>query len=218
MTLHDLMQALTAADLYPIPVEGEVERESIRGLSFVGNLEAFIQAAKALNTRCVFVTSRTLEERDFLYQEGEVDGGRRYKVVGRRELRADLYSDVDLRGVESSLNEFADRLGCECGYLLAVHSPTERLEYILHLEWWKRFSELRERAIEKILQERDLAESKQNEAEEKRTQQILNGLRGLINDPDFVRLPTQRAMQAYAFERIGDLDTLSPTMLKTEIQ
>ncbi len=171
MTLHDLIQVLAAADLHPIPVEGAIDRESIRGLCFVGNLEAFIQAAKALNARCVFVASRTLQEMDFLYQEDGADSGRRYAAAGRREPQEDLGVDVDLRGVESSLNEFKERLGSECGYRLAVHSPTERLEYVLHLEWWKRFSELRDGAVAKILQERDLAESRLNEEEEKHSQQ-----------------------------------------------
>lgn len=244
MTLHDLMQALTATNLYPIPVEGDIDYESVQGLSFIGDLEAFIQAAKALNARCVFVTSRTLEGMDFLYQAVEVTGGPqhyaavrrrdlhdaqpaieglelqmwRHTTAGRRDIQTDLGSVVDLREVEPSLNEFKERLGSECGYRLTVHSPTEWLEYILHLEWWKRFSKLRDGAIEKILQERALAESKQNEKEEKRSGQILNALRLLINDPDFVRLPTQRAMQAYALERIADLDIIHPNTLKTEIQ
>jgi hypothetical protein len=123
-----------------------------------------------------------------------------------------------LRGVEPALDEFKVHLNLECGYRLIVHLPHASLEYVLHLPWWQRFSELRESVIERIHQERELAESKLIEEEEQCSQQMLKALRELINDPEFVRLPTQRAMQAYAFEGIMGLETINPNTLKLEIQ
>jgi hypothetical protein len=216
MTSGELVQTLTSADLYAIPVEGDIDRDSVRGLSFRGNLESFIQAAKALNTRCVFIASRVLQESDFLCQEG--GSGLRTVAARRRASGAEPGGDIDLRTVEPALNEFKVHLGLESGFRLMVHLPHTTLEYVLHLPWWQRFSELRERAIEKVYQERELAESRLIEEEERRSQQILGALRELINDPEFVQLPTQRAMQAYAFERIAGLDTINPNTLKLEIQ
>jgi hypothetical protein len=219
MTRHELIQSLSAADLYPIPVEGDIDAERIRGLSFLGDLNGFIQAAKALNVRCVFIASRVMEESDFFYHEDPAKLS--YAATRQRTLPTgpiDLGDNIDLREIDPSLNEFKAHLGDECGFKLTVHSSTTILQYVLLLEWWQEFSELRERAIEKILQELELAESKQMEEEERRTQRILDSVRELINDPDFVRLPTQRAMQAYAFERIAGLDTINPNILKVEIQ
>ncbi|MBI1916417.1 MAG: hypothetical protein HYS12_17040 [Planctomycetes bacterium] len=216
MTLPELMQSLTSADLYPIPVEGDIERPSVRGLAFLGDLDAFIQSAKALSVRCVFIATRVLQESDFLYEEGHPRVS--YVAARRRALHADAGLSVDLRGVEPSLNEFKAYVGRECGFRLAVHLPNTTLEYVLHQPWWQRFSELRQRVIEKVLQERELAESKEVEEEERRSQEVLNALRELINDPEFVGLPTQRAMQAYAFERIAGLNSINPNTLKIEIQ
>jgi hypothetical protein len=219
MTLHDLMQTLTTADLYPILVEGDIDRDSVRGLSFVGNLDGFIQAAKALGARCVFVMCKTLEEVDFFFQAEDANGGRPlFTDTEEPDPQSNVETSVDLRAVELSLNEFKDRLGSECGYRLAVYSPTVRLEYILHLEWWNRFSELRIDGIEKVLQKRYSAEAQRREEEEIQRQKIVDTLRELIHDPDFVRLPTQLAMREYAFEKVANLDTVDPKSITTEIQ
>lgn len=219
MTRHELIQSLGAADLYPIPVDDEIERESARGLSFLGDLNGFIQAAKVLNARCVFLAGRTMQESDFLYPE---DAAKLSYAAprGRIPLResAELGGNIDLREIDASLKDFDTRLGDECGFKLAVHSIPTILEYVLYSEWWQKFSALREQAIEKILQERIQAESKRIEDEERRTQQTLDSVRELINDPEFVHLPTQIAMQAYAFERIPGLDTINANTLKSEIQ
>jgi hypothetical protein len=213
------MQTLTASDLYPILVEGDIDRDSVRGLSFVGNLEGFIQAAKALATRCVFIASRTLQESDFLYHGDDTNREQlSFAVADISEQEANGAITVDLRAVEPSLNDYKDRLGSECGYRLALHSPTVRLEYILHLEWWSRFSELRDGGIERVLHERYSAESQRREEEETRRQKIIDALRALMNDPDFVRLPTQIAMREYAVEKIADLDTVDPRIITSEIQ
>jgi hypothetical protein len=219
MTRRELIQSLSAADLYPIPVEGNIDSERVRGLSFLGDLNGFIEAAKALSARCVFVAGRVMEESDFFHHEHPETGS--YAPTRTRALptaRTDVVESIDLREIDPSLAEFEAHLGDECGFRLSVHSPTAILEYVLVSEWWQKFSDLREAAIEKILQEQELAASKEMEEEERRTQQILDAVRELINDPDFVRLPTQRAMQAYAFERIAGLDTINPNTLRAEIQ
>jgi len=160
-----------------------------------------------------------MQESDFFYAEDSANLD--YAAARERTLQrgaTDPGGNTDLREIDPSLEEFEAHLGDECGFKLAVHSFITILGYVLLSTWWQKFSERRERVIEKIQQERELTESKQLEEEERRTQQMLNSVRELIKDPGFVRLPTQRAMQAYAFERIAGLDTINPNTLKLEIQ
>jgi hypothetical protein len=218
MTRDELAQTLTAAGLYPIPVEGDIERTTVRGMSFLGSLESFIQAAKALDIRCVFAATRVLQEPDFHYPE--VNPGRAaFTAAARRGPHAEPAEEpADLRKVDAALGEFTSRLGQECGFRLVLHLPNTTLEYVLLLPWWQKFSELRQRAVDRLLDERDHAQARLVEEEGRRNQETLDALRELINDPQFLRLPTQLAMQAYALERVAGLDQINPNTLKLEIQ
>jgi hypothetical protein len=216
MTLQELMQSLTSAELYPVRVEGDAEHDNFGGLVFLGDLDAFIKAAKALSARCVFVTTQTLEESDFLFQEERPRG--RFAAAKSRTLSTGTEPDVDLREVDPALNEFKAHLGRECAFRLGVHMPHPRLEYLLRESWWQRFSELREHAMDKVDQERELVASQAGEEGMRRREGVLTAVRELINDPEFAILPTQKAMLGYALQRIPGVETIPVAKLREEIQ
>ena len=85
-------------------------------------------------------------------------------------------------------------------------------------DWMEAFSELHLQARQ-LLHNSSLEKRAQlDAAEHANTQHLLKNLRGLISDPEFVRLPTQRAMLAYALEDFPELEALDESDLKIEVQ
>jgi len=216
MTYSELLQQLSSAGLYPIAVEGGIDNEDVRGMRFLGDIAGFVEAAKALESHCVFVASKVLQEADFFYQ----DDSQRYDYQAEDEDSglASAPSPVDLTAVEPSLREHKRHLGQHCGFRLWIQVHNTTLEFVAYLPWWESFSKLREQVIEAQHQNRELAWAERAEQEERKAEELLQRLRALINDAEFVRLPTQRAMQAYAVERIPELEELDVKTLRAEIQ
>jgi len=92
------------------------------------------------------------------------------------------------------------------------------MEFETREPWWNEFLELWSEARE-IVEERHAVESQRLEAvEEQNNEIVLSRMRGLINDEQFLSLPTQRAMRAYALEAIPELEEFTDEFVKSEIQ
>jgi hypothetical protein len=209
MTKSELFQQLTVAGLYPIPVQGGIDEQHVKGMQFAGDTLRFIEAAKALASHCVFVASRALAEADFVFP-AEGDG---VDDPPGAEPKA-----IDLVTVEPKLGEFKPHLGQDCGHRLWVAVGRTTLEHLILLPWWERFAELREGAIAALVRTRDAAWAKQAEDEQQQRDALVERLRGLIADPQFIKQTTQIAMQAYAVEQIPELESLGDKTLRAEIQ
>lgn len=92
------------------------------------------------------------------------------------------------------------------------------LEHIILLPWWERVVELRGEAIAALVGDRAAVSAKRDEDEQRRRTALVDRLRGLIADPQFVQQSTQLAMQAYAVEQIPELESLGDKVLKAEVQ
>jgi hypothetical protein len=104
------------------------------------------------------------------------------------------------------------------------------LHYSQAEAWWLEFQTLREKAItaleERAKVRRESLEAERNgelERQQARQQALVQKLRGLIKNRDFLELSsrsdsTQRGMQAAALEMIPVLRELSPNVLKAEIR
>ncbi|MGH8283621.1 MAG: hypothetical protein ACRESE_07215 [Gammaproteobacteria bacterium] len=57
----------------------------------------------------------------------------------------------------------------------------------------------------------------EEDAEEQEAK-LIKILRNLIGDPEFIRLPTQKAMKAYALEIHPELQDLEESVIRDEIQ
>ena len=210
MTQSELFHELAAADLFPIPVDDGIDNRDLKAMRFVGDTARFIEAAKALASRCVFVASRVLLAADFVY--GDEDGR-----TGRTPAPDEPIA-VDLVTIRPALGEFKPHLGRHCGHRAWVRVDRTTLEHVILLPWWERLVELREEAIAAVIEDRDAAWAKRVEGEQRERDALLVRLRGLITDAQFIQQSTQIAMQAYAVEQIPALESLGDKVLRTEIQ
>ncbi len=232
MNTAELLGKITPHDLFPIRVEGSTEKEEGGGLTFIGNFEEFIKAAKALNAKVVFVFTRILQESDFMYEveDGLYDEDDLGATTDNEDFDDDKTEpeppkEIYLPTILPSIREYKKYIGIECVFKLSLQAETSFLDYYLYESWWNEFVELREKAIEKIEEDeykimQKVEESRKKLEEERRVKEKtqISQLKKLINDKDFVRLPTQLAMKAYALEKIPELTELNPSTLTIEIQ
>ena len=207
MHLNDLKDKLRSAGLYPIHIEGSADKDDARGLAFVGELEGYIEAVRALNINAVFIISETLEEYHFIYVPDEEDSEGDDESV-----------EIDLPSIVPALGKLKSYIGQECRFKLSAPISSESLEFFIEEAWWIEFSELWGEAVNHIVEEEETKRGQLQAEQAARNQALVDRVRGLINDDQFVRLPTQRAMQEYARDRITGLESLDELVLKEEIQ
>jgi len=204
MTLNDVLTKLRQERLFPILVEALPEHRD--DLEFVGGLSEYIEAAKALQSTVIFVSTITLSKEDFFWYSPDSDD------------EADPDELVDLCVVVPRLKDYMNRIGQDGRVDLSISLPKCSLTMAVVEDWMVAFVELHSQA-QKLLRQAFLEKHAQEEAaEEARRQHLLGNLRGLIADEDFVRLPTQRAMLAYALDDFPELESLEKNLLKAEIQ
>ena len=226
MNKSELFKKISSGGLIPIHVEDTTDREESNGLSFVGNFDEFIKAAQSLDEKVIFVSIRKLEENDF---EGEIkfnfsDEIDYSDIDIKQEVESD-YDFINLLDISSSFKKYKEYLDKECVYKLSIKSLKAQVNFYIEEDWWKKFEEEKTKTIEKIYDKKLLrAKEKYSElsklSKEKRDkeQRIIEELRKLINDPYFSTLPTQKAMLAYAEDKIKDLNEVDPVLIKKEMQ
>lgn len=204
MTLTDLLSKLRKEGLFPIQVEALPKHSD--DLAFVGSLSEYIEAAKALQSTVIFVSAITLSNEHFLWYDPDTDE------------ETDPDECVDLCRIVPGLKDFTSRIGQDGHIDLSISLPKGSLSLAVVEDWMVAFVELHSQAQE-LLRQASLEKHAQEEAaEEARRQHLFRNLRGLITDEDFVRLPTQRAMLAYALDDFPELESLEKSVLKVEIQ
>lgn len=204
MTLTDLISKLRKEGLFPIQVEALPEHSD--DLVFVGSFSEYIEAAKALKSTVIFVSAVTLSNEHFLWYSPDTDD-----ETGSDER-------VNLCHIAPGLKDFMSRIGQDGHIDLSVSLPNGSLTLAVVEDWMVEFVDLRSQAQELLRQTSLEKHAKEEAVEEARRQHLLNNLRGLIEDENFVRLPTQLAMLAYAIDDFPELETLEKGVLKVEIQ
>jgi len=204
MTLTDLLSKLRKEDLFPIQVEALPEHSD--DLAFVGSLSEYIDAAKALQSTVIFVSAITLSNEHFLSYAPDTDD------------ETDPDERIDLCRIVPGLKDYMSRIGQDGHIDLSVSLSKGKLTLTIVEDWMVAFVEMRSQAQE-LLRQASLEKHAQEEAaEEASKQHLLRNLRGLITDENFVRLPTQRAMLAYALDDFPELESLEISVLKVEIE
>jgi hypothetical protein len=158
----------------------------------------------------VFVASKALAESDFLHQE-EAPG-----YDNRTEDAVPAL--IDLTTLQPALKEYKGRIGQHGAHRIWVQVPAIKLELIVRASWWEAFSKLRGEAVEAVKRKHESAWAEQEEQGRRREEELLKRLRSFIDDPEFVKLPTQVAMQAYAVEQVQELEELGDKTLRAEIR
>jgi len=221
MITSELMERIKSANLYPIPVEGGTVRDETPGLMFSGSLEDFFEAAKALEATVIFLFVSKLEEQDFQYNSDYNDED------GVDDLdEGEASSDQSERGAESfdltvalpSLADFKKYVGQEYQFLLTAKSQLAALSFCLPESWWSSFEEHRDKAIQRVDDDREAIREKMEKQELKNEESLLAKTRSLLDDSEFCRIPTQRGMRAYALEKFPKLEDMDESRLVQEFQ
>jgi len=206
MELEELKAAFKASGILLVEVEELHDSLDSKALRVSGNLEEYIQAAQALQNRVVFVYAQTLDEEDFLYGSEDPDAE-----------SDDTDEEQDLCATEPELQPFRAQIGAVGSFHFYAPVPEKGLSYVVVRDWYRRFYGYRYSAIES-LEERAAESRAGRDREESRHLRELEGqLDGLIDDRKFARLPTQKAMLAYAKMNIAGIEELDEDRLKSVI-
>lgn len=215
MITSELMQRIKSAGLYPIPVEGRTTRDETPDLIFSGSLEDYFAAAKALGATVMFLSVAKLDEEDFRYDSEDNDED---SVAGSDDEPVGGSESCDLTVALPSLADFRKYIGKECCFLLTAKSQLAELTFGLPESWWSSFQEERDKAIQKVDQDREAIREKMEKQQLQEEESLLRQTRNLVDDPEFCRIPTQRGMKAYALEKFPGLKDVGGSRLTQEIQ
>ena len=212
MNLDELINKLKLESFFPIRVEGNALKGKAGELVFIGDLEDFLKAAKVLKTEVVFVMNTTFDEDNFKYEVYDEDDDEEEDDNLSRDNEP-----IDLSSVMPSLNKFKKHIGQDCALKLFVIASNNTLDFLIRESWWDEYVEEYVEAIEKIGENRKAVLASQRAEFEAKQKKILDQLKALINDAGFVKLPTQKAMRAYAIDKIPELEEIDETTLQIEI-
>ncbi len=175
-----------------------------KDMAFTGDLDAYLSAVKSLHADAVFFSSTTLDVDDFFCELDVDDDG--VELAPR-----------DLCSIQPSIGKFKSNIGTIGQIDLAAYTDAFGLTLSIVTEWYGEFLTLRDSALGVLNAETDSESSKREAEQEKLLQDGLQKLEALSSDKAFTGLPTQRAMRAYALERIPGLANLDDHDLKTAI-
>ena len=90
--------------------------------------------------------------------------------------------------------------------------------FYLEESWWVEFSRDRDEAIQKVKEDRQAVLKKMVQMRAEREKELKKVIKSLINDDEFVKIPTQRAMKSFALEHYPELEDLSESVLTEEVR
>lgn len=207
MEFQALKEKLRTAKLHPVHVEGSPVDDDAKGHRFIGSLEEYSEAVRAMGVPVVLIWTETLEEWHFFHAPEDED-----------ETSDNETEQVDLCAITPALRAFKTHLGSIAIYKLSAALTTGGLDFIINEPWWVDFLKLRATATDQVDEDQEASEAKSRADQQAKDRDALNALGALIRDPDFVRLPTQIAMIAYATEKIPELETIDEFALRAEVQ
>jgi len=209
MHLDELLNKLESEGFFLIRVEGNALQSKEGELVFIGSLEDFLKASKALKAEAVFVINTMLHEDDFKYEaDDEYDED--------NNLSGDNQS-VYLPSVMPALNKFKKYVGQDCAYKLFVTTGNNILAFFIRESWWDDFAQKYMEAISKWEETQQALRYSERVKLKAKQKEILDQVDSLINDAAFSKLPTQKAMIAYAIDKLPKLEEVDETDLQMKI-
>lgn len=181
-----------------------------------GDLETFIQTAKAFNENVVFMQDFSFSANDFFYKSDKPILGE-YETLPNEE-------GIDLKQFVPLLADYESYIEQISSLFFRVFYKDQIFAYWHKAEWYESFTKLFEEA-QQIFEEkeqtkkneREQQQNEEREAAERRENYLLNLLEDLSTDDKFISLKTQKAKQEYALVRYPELSELSQHILKDEI-
>jgi len=184
---------------------------------FEGTLDEFWAAAKALGTKAVFLRVMQMDESDFERDVPSDDVPRGDDDEEDESFDGENYT-VDLEKALPSISRFRKHVGKDCAFILIAKGGVAELDFLLTENWWDEFQEEANKAVDLWLTSRNEKYGEAEAENQKKTEKLLESVRGLISDREFCLLRTHRAKIDYAIEKFPDLANVSEFVLKPEIQ
>lgn len=206
MDLAQLKDELRAAKLHPVHVEGSPLEDRLRDFTFIGDLPEYVEAVHALGTSVVLVFTEVLNEHRFHYAPRE------------NSPPPDDAGSVDLCAIKPGLSKFKNKIGETAMFKLSAAMAGGNLSYYINEKWWLDFMKLWEDATDQVELEYATTQARIQSDREAKNRNVLKALADLIHEEEFVTLPTQRAMIAYALDKVPGLTAVDEIALKAEIQ
>ena len=154
----------------PVPVQ-EINPEAETVRYFGGTFQEFVDVAKALGSKCVFVETLYLEDEEFYYDSGieddeeccgnccgncscECDESDKDAEADKAEELPIWLDPKDMEGMDLSLlkpelDKYNERVGDECGVRLTLPGP-DHLHVEIFTDWYNDFASLVDDASEEI--------------------------------------------------------------------
>jgi hypothetical protein len=220
MTLTELKALIESHGLCPIQVDGEATDDEHDEFLFTGTIEEYFKAAKVLNATAVFTFVSTLDEGDFLHQiESHENGEESEKPYGEVESeQTETEIEINLTVALPSLSRFKQHLGKECAFRLLAMGECTTLSFYVEEDWWRQFENECYEAIDKVEEDREAIQRTIAKQQADKEKELVKVVKNLINDNEFVRIPTQRGMKVYALEKHPELSEMDDVSLSQEIQ
>jgi hypothetical protein len=207
MELDALKEILRTEKLHPVHVDSSPLDDDRAGHTFVGSLQEYFEAVRAIGTPVVLIFTKTLEEQLFRYTPDEED-----------EYPGGQAEQIDLSSINPELRAYKVHIGKIGIYKLAAAMTNGTLNYFVSEQWWLDFLKHYESASDQIDDNKADTEARSRAEQQAKDRNAIGALGALIADSDFVGLPTQKAMIAYAVEKIPELETVDELVLRAEVQ
>jgi len=206
MELTEVKQQIAAAGLCPVPVDPPARESESSAYLFLGTLDEYLQACKALGVKAVLIEGLDLDAEYYMHE------------VVQRTTRGRTASEVDLRRFDKTLSNFLPYVGKVGLFRFSAILMGLRLDYEIEEDWWTRYIDSYGLAVSKAEEGLAHATREQMEAETTTQNALIEKLRALNQNKKFRELPTQKAMLAYALDEIAGLNSIDTYKLKMEIQ
>jgi hypothetical protein len=204
MDLEETRAAFRAANILLVEVE-DID-DSPQSLRIAADLADYISVVKALHIPVVFIYLETLEMEDFIYLDGDAETD-----------EEDESRRLDLCSINVELKRFKKHIGEIGSFTLYAAMQPKGLTYFNGNDWYAEFWKCRESATNSIDQGKVESQVNLDDEERKRLGEVTARLSELVNDTKFARLPTQKAMLAYAKLHIAGISEIDNATLKAAI-
>lgn len=159
-----------------VPVQ-TINEEAETSRYFGGSFLEFVETAKALGEKCIFIETLYLEDEDFFYDSGldDYDEDDDYEECDSEQepssdketapmwLDPEDLDGMDLSLLKPELENYDKRLGEECGVRLTLPGP-DHIVVDIFTDWYDKFANLVDEASEEIEADPKAALKKMQEA------------------------------------------------------
>lgn len=214
--MKDYSKLISTAGFFPVRVEWKAEKSESMGDVCVEGLEVFFKATEALDSKVIFWAAENLQPEDFKYTAAfsdDLDVDDEYDETDEEQLY-----EVDLTVGYPPLAEFKKYLNTAHSFRLTAKGVRAELLYLESEKWWGEFLREKKVAISKVHDNLAAIRKKMEKEREAREAELEKLVKGLINDPEFVMVPTQRGMMTYAIEKYPELEEMDWEYLKILVQ